>query len=82
ANDIFRGIPNPITAGRYHSLVVEEETLPSCLEISAHTTEGEIMGVSHKKFPVHGVQFHPESVMTKTGHLIFQNFLNLLRRER
>ncbi|HPK53540.1 MAG TPA: aminodeoxychorismate/anthranilate synthase component II, partial [Smithellaceae bacterium] len=61
---IFTGLPNPFPAGRYHSLIVQEETLPGCLEISARTAEGEIMGLRHKEYPVEGIQFHPESVLT------------------
>ncbi|MCX7702734.1 MAG: aminodeoxychorismate/anthranilate synthase component II [Planctomycetota bacterium] len=74
---IFKGLPNPISGGRYHSLIVDERTLPSCLEVSAYTAEGEIMGVRHKQFHVEGVQFHPESVLTEGGKAIFQNFLML-----
>jgi para-aminobenzoate synthetase component 2 len=76
---IFRGLPNPITAGRYHSLVVEEKSLPSCLEVSAYTSEGEVMGIRHREFPVEGVQFHPESILTETGSLVFRNFFNMCR---
>ena len=72
---IFRGIPNPFEATRYHSLVVERKTLPSCLEITARTKEGEIMGLKHKQFPLWGVQFHPESILTKAGKDILANFL-------
>ena len=72
---IFKGIPNPFEATRYHSLVVERKTLPSCLEITARTKEGEIMGLKHKQFPLWGVQFHPESILTKTGKDILANFL-------
>ena len=79
---LYSGLPNPILAGRYHSLAVEEKTLPSCLEISAYTPEGEIMGIRHKELPVEGVQFHPESILTEVGKMIFQNFLNLQRRQR
>ena len=61
---IFAGLPNPFTAGRYHSLLVRPETLPDCLEVSARTAEGEIMGLRHKQYPVEGIQFHPESVLT------------------
>ena len=64
---IFEGIPNPFEATRYHSLIIKRETIPSCLEISAETKEGEIMGVRHKEFKVEGVQFHPESILTKAG---------------
>jgi anthranilate synthase/aminodeoxychorismate synthase-like glutamine amidotransferase len=80
---IFSGLPNPFTAGRYHSLVVRPETLPSCLEVSARTAEGEIMGLRHKDYPVEGIQFHPESVLTPQGKRILRNFLkNIGRKER
>ncbi|NLD79710.1 MAG: aminodeoxychorismate/anthranilate synthase component II, partial [Smithella sp.] len=72
---IFTGLPDPFTAGRYHSLVVRPETLPSCLEVSARTAEGEIMGLRHKEFPVEGIQFHPESVLTPQGKRILRNFI-------
>ncbi len=72
---IFKGLPNPFPAGRYHSLLVKRETFPDCLEISAHTEEGEIMGLRHKQFPVEGIQFHPESVLTPQGKRIIRNFL-------
>jgi anthranilate synthase/aminodeoxychorismate synthase-like glutamine amidotransferase len=72
---IFAGLPNPFTAGRYHSLVVRSETLPDCLEVSAKTAEGEIMGLRHKVYPVEGIQFHPESVLTPQGKRIIRNFL-------
>jgi len=72
---IFTGLPNPFPAGRYHSLIVQEETLPGCLEISARTAEGEIMGLRHKEYPVEGIQFHPESVLTPQGKRIIRNFL-------
>lgn len=74
---IYRGIENPFIATRYHSLIIERETLPDCLEISAWTEKGEIMGIRHKEYPVEGVQFHPESVLTKPGLEILENFLNL-----
>jgi len=80
---LFAGLPNPFTAGRYHSLVVRPETLPSCLEVSAHTAEGEIMGLRHKEYPVEGIQFHPESVLTPQGKRILRNFLKTIgRKER
>jgi len=80
---IFSGLPNPFTAGRYHSLVVRPETLPDCLEVSARTAEGEIMGLRHKEYPVEGIQFHPESVLTPQGKRILRNFLKTLgRKER
>jgi anthranilate synthase component II len=72
---IFRGLPNPFTATRYHSLVVERESLPDCLEITAWTEEGEIMGIRHKTLGIEGVQFHPESVLTQHGHQLLENFL-------
>ena len=74
---IFEGIPNPFEATRYHSLIIKRETLPSCLEISAETKEGEIMGVRHKEFKIEGVQFHPESILTKAGMDILRNFLKI-----
>ena len=73
---VFRGVPSPFTASRYHSLVVAEQGLPPSLEISAKTREdGIIMGLRHKEFPVHGVQFHPESILTGEGHHLLRNFL-------
>lgn len=74
---IFEGIPNPFEATRYHSLIIKREALPSCLEISAETKEGEIMGVRHKEFKIEGVQFHPESILTKAGMDILKNFLKI-----
>ncbi len=71
----FRGLPNPFRATRYHSLVIERESLPDCLEITAWTEDGEIMGVRHKTLAVEGVQFHPESVLTEYGHELLANFL-------
>ncbi len=78
---IFAGLPNPFPAGRYHSLIVERETLPSLLEISAQTAEGEIMGLRHKEYPVEGIQFHPESVLTPQGKRIIRNFLKYIGRK-
>jgi anthranilate synthase/aminodeoxychorismate synthase-like glutamine amidotransferase len=75
--DLFRGMPDPFAATRYHSLVIQRDTLPDCLEITAETAEGEIMGVRHKQFPIWGVQFHPESILTENGRRILQNFLAL-----
>ena len=72
---VFAGLPNPFTATRYHSLSVRRETLPAELEITAWTDDGEIMGFSHRTRPVHGVQFHPESIATEGGHLLLTNFL-------
>lgn len=72
---VFRGLPSPLEATRYHSLIVERETLPNCLEITATTEDGEIMGLRHKTWPMEGVQFHPESVLTEHGKDIVRNFL-------
>lgn len=74
---IFNGIPNPFAATRYHSLLIERKSLPSCLEVIAWTKENEIMGIKHKEFPLWGVQFHPESILTKSGKDILANFLKL-----
>ena len=74
---IYKGLPNPFEATRYHSLIIRRETLPSCLEASARTTEGEIMGVRHRQYKVEGVQFHPESILTGVGKDLLKNFLNL-----
>ncbi len=73
---VFNGIPNPFEAGRYHSLIVEPDSLPDCLEISAWTADGKIMGLRHKEYIVEGVQFHPESILTAVGHTILRNFLS------
>ncbi|MFA6566985.1 MAG: aminodeoxychorismate/anthranilate synthase component II [Victivallales bacterium] len=75
--DIFKGIPNKFTATRYHSLVIKPESLPSTLEITAKTAEGVVMGIRHRKLPVYGVQFHPESILTQHGHKLLENFLTL-----
>jgi anthranilate synthase/aminodeoxychorismate synthase-like glutamine amidotransferase len=74
---VFAGLPNPFEATRYHSLIVRRESLPACLEVTAETAEGEIMGLRHRELPVHGVQFHPESILTTGGKRILQNFLEL-----
>ena len=74
---IYQGIPNPFEATRYHSLIVERESLPDCLEISAWTEEGEIMGIRHREYVVEGVQFHPESILSKTGPNILRNFADI-----
>ncbi len=75
AGGVFRGLPNPFQATRYHSLVIERASLPDCLEITAWTDDGEIMGVRHRELPVEGVQFHPESILTERGHALLANFL-------
>jgi len=74
---LFQGIVNPFEATRYHSLVIKPDTMPECLEVSAKTAEGEIMGVRHREFVVEGVQFHPESILTRPGHDILRNFLRV-----
>lgn len=73
---VFAGLPSPFTATRYHSLIVERSNLPDCLEITAETEEGEIMGLRHKEFAIEGVQFHPESIITDHGHQMLRNFLS------
>jgi anthranilate synthase/aminodeoxychorismate synthase-like glutamine amidotransferase len=75
--DLFAEMPDPFAATRYHSLVIRRESLPECLEVTAWTDEGEIMGVRHKTLPVWGVQFHPESILTENGRKILANFLKL-----
>jgi anthranilate synthase/aminodeoxychorismate synthase-like glutamine amidotransferase len=74
---VFEALPNPFEATRYHSLIVERDTLPDSLEVTAETAEGEIMGLRHREFPIHGVQFHPESVLTSEGMALLRNFLAL-----
>ena len=74
---VFAGLPSPFTATRYHSLIVKRETLPDCLEITAETEDGIIMGLMHKEHPIHGVQFHPESILTQDGMSMLRNFLSL-----
>ncbi len=76
---LFAGIPSPFKATRYHSLTVEPESLPDALEITAEVADGTIMGLSHRELPIHGVQFHPESIATEHGHQILQNFLSLAK---
>jgi para-aminobenzoate synthetase component II len=79
---VFTNIPSPFTATRYHSLIVEKETLPDCFEISAWTEENEIMAIRHKTLPVEGVQFHPESIMTSHGMKLLENFIQTHKRVR
>jgi anthranilate synthase/aminodeoxychorismate synthase-like glutamine amidotransferase len=74
---VFHGLPNPFEATRYHSLIVEKNSVPSCLEVCAETAEGEIMGLRHREYPVHGVQFHPESILSKEGKDLLANFLKI-----
>jgi len=79
---VFKALPNPFQATRYHSLLVEVESLPDCLAVSAKTDEGEIMGLRHRKFAVEGVQFHPESILTEAGQKLLQNFVDQHVRRR
>jgi anthranilate synthase component II len=74
---LFAGLPSPFTATRYHSLIVERDTLPDCLEVTAQTADGTIMGLQHKTLPLHGVQFHPESIATQHGHALLANFMRI-----
>ena len=74
---VFVKLPNPFEATRYHSLIVERDSVPNCLEVSAETAEGEIMGLRHREHPVHGVQFHPESILSKEGKDLLANFLKI-----
>ncbi|MCX5906490.1 MAG: gamma-glutamyl-gamma-aminobutyrate hydrolase family protein, partial [Deltaproteobacteria bacterium] len=74
---LYRDLPNPFEAIRHHSLLIERQSLPQCLEISAETREGEIMGVRHKRLAIEGVQFHPESIMTREGKALLKNFLEI-----
>jgi anthranilate synthase/aminodeoxychorismate synthase-like glutamine amidotransferase len=74
---VFEALPNPFEATRYHSLIVRRESLPAALEVTAETTEGEIMGLRHRELPIHGVQFHPESILTGEGMALLKNFLAL-----
>jgi anthranilate synthase component 2 len=76
---LFRGLNSGFEATRYHSLIVKPETLPAALEVTASTDDGLIMGLQHKQFPMHGVQFHPESIASENGHALLQNFINLTR---
>ena len=78
---LFAGLPNPFTGTRYHSLVVERESLPDCLEVTAECDAGLIMGLQHKELPIHGVQFHPESIATEHGHALLANFLKVVGYE-
>ncbi|MEX0366034.1 MAG: aminodeoxychorismate/anthranilate synthase component II [Ruegeria sp.] len=76
---VFSGLPSPFEATRYHSLVVERECLPDCLEITAELDDRTIMGLQHKELPIHGVQFHPESIASEHGHALLKNFLNEMK---
>jgi anthranilate synthase component 2 len=76
---VFAGLPSPFAATRYHSLVVERASLPDCLEVTAELEDGTIMGLHHRELPLHGVQFHPESIRSEHGHQMLQNFLNVIK---
>lgn len=76
---LFAGLPTPFEATRYHSLVVDRDTLPECLEITAELDDGYIMGLQHRELPIHGVQFHPESIASEHGHKLLQNFLDIAK---
>lgn len=79
AKGLFAGLPSPFDATRYHSLVVDRETLPDCLEITAELEDGTIMGLQHRELPIHGVQFHPESIRSEHGHHLLNNFLEMTK---
>jgi len=76
---VFAGLPSPFEATRYHSLTVERDSLPDCLEITAEVADGTIMGLSHRELPIHGVQFHPESIRSEHGHALLRNFTELMQ---
>jgi len=75
---VFAGLPSPFEATRYHSLVVERQSLPDCLEVTAWLEDGTIMGLQHRDLPIHGVQFHPESIASQHGHALLRNFLDMV----
>lgn len=74
---VFRGLPDPLRVTRYHSLTIEPDSLPDCLEVTSRTDDGIIMGVQHRDYPIHGVQFHPESIASESGHNLLKNFLEI-----
>lgn len=76
---VFTGLPSPLTATRYHSLTLAPESIPDCLEVTARTEDGVIMGLRHKELPLHGVQFHPESIASEEGHALLDNFLKIMK---
>lgn len=76
---VFAGLPSPLTATRYHSLTLAPESIPDCLEVTAHTEDGVIMGLRHRDLPLHGVQFHPESIASEQGHALLDNFLKITK---
>ncbi|MCZ6609098.1 MAG: aminodeoxychorismate/anthranilate synthase component II [Alphaproteobacteria bacterium] len=82
ASGVLSGIPSPFKATRYHSLTLERQSLPDCLEITAQSDDGVIQGIAHRDLPIHGVQFHPESIASEHGHRLIQNFLDLARKRK
>ena len=78
--DVFEGLPSPFQATRYHSLIVDRDGLPDCLDVTAETEDGLIMGLAHKEYPVYGIQFHPESIASEHGHALLRNFLTIAAR--
>jgi len=78
-HSVFAGLPSPFEATRYHSLVVERDSLPDCLEVTAELSDGTIMGLRHRAHPIHGVQFHPESIASQHGHALLRNFLDMMQ---
>ncbi|MCH7832774.1 MAG: aminodeoxychorismate/anthranilate synthase component II, partial [Proteobacteria bacterium] len=82
ATGVLAAIPSPFKATRYHSLTLERDSLPDCLEITAETDDGVIQGIAHRDLPIHGVQFHPESIATEHGHQLIQNFLDIARTKK
>ena len=76
---VFEGVPNPFRAVRYHSLAIEAASIPACLEVSAHTADGEVMGIRHRELPIEGIQYHPESILTEAGKLQLANFVRSCR---
>ena len=76
---VFKDLPSPYEATRYHSLIVERDSMPDCLEITAETDDGLVMGLQHKELPIHGVQFHPESIASEHGHALLKNFLDVMK---
>ncbi len=79
---IYQGLENPFLAGRYHSLTIDTQSFPDCLEVDARTEDGVIMGIHHREYPVLGIQFHPESILTKSGKKFLQNFIDFTRNFR
>ncbi len=78
---VFQGIPSPFTATRYHSLTIDPDSMPDCLDVTAHSEDGVIQGIMHRELPIYGVQFHPESIVSEHGHDILRNFVNLTREK-